>query len=485
MIEPQTHRARGAAVWPIGAFLIVAMVTTTLVATTGGAQANEHTFNRGLAGACTQEAQLLDRFPDVPREATHAQAISCLSHWEIVFGRDDGQDATLYAPGEDVSRAAMASFVARTLQRLPAVELPMPADDPFADYDVGAHVDNVALLRAAGIVEGRVDGTYGPAQPVTRGAMASYIARLLEFVTEEEIPVDDDLDPAFPDTQGVHETNIDKLATLGIVTGREDGSYGLAQPVTRGAMASFIARSMDYLAFRGYLPVPFDIDVVPAASEAPANLNQRITGVVRDQFATGYFSAEIRFEVYRDDALVLTSNLTSGLGGDIEFRYNAAADQGDTDRVVACVVSPADRTEIDVPYCLDVDDLEPIEDRRVTELTVRWGDLAVASTAPDEGEFFGMALDINPDDDVLGYQSLPTPDAPSDVPLGEFYVFEYDDAANFQVGGETNVATEVFECAVELSIADERNPHLLNISRDTEDWNTYSLTTSTDVRWCF
>lgn len=127
------------------------------------------------------------------------------------------------------------------------------------------------------------------------------------------------------------------------------------------------------------------------------------------------------------------------------------ARQGDTDRVVACVVSAADRTEFDAPSCLDVDDRQPIEDRRVTELTVGWGELAVASTAPDEGGF-----------DVFGY----------------------DVAANLQVGEETNVATEVFECAVESSIADERTP-LLNSSRDAEGWNTYSLATGTDVRWCF
>lgn len=464
--------------------LIAGMVFAVLGVAAGGAQASDHTFNRGLSGACTQYAQQLDRFPDVAADATHARAIDCLAHWEIATGRDTDEAERIYAPSDEVSRAAMASFVTRTLERLPAVNVPAPADDRFVDYEAGVHADNVHILRAADVVQGRADGTYGPSQPVTRAAMASYIARMIEFVTDEQIPVGDDVDPAFPDVDGVHANNVNKLATLGIVQGRGEGTYGPSQPVTRAAMVTFVANSMDYLAFRGYLPVPFDIDVEAVADPGPANLNQRITGVVEDQFATGYFSAEIRFEVYRDGVLVLSSNLTSGLGGDIEFRYNADASEGDTDRVVACVVSPADRTEIDAPYCLD-DDLDPIEDRRATSLTVGWGELAVASTAPAEGEFFGMALNIDPDDNLLGYQTLPTPDAPTDVPLSEFYIFEYDDTANFQVADETNVATEVFECAVEASIADERNPHLLNISRDAQGWNTYALATSTDVRWCF
>ena len=472
--------------WSARSVVFLGVVIAAVAAMTVGAHASEHTFNRGLAAACTQYAQQLDRFPDVAADATHAAAIDCLSHWEIVMGREGPDGEFLYAPGDDVSRAAMASYVVGTLARLPEVEVPDPADDRFTDYGTGVHADNVHVLRAAGIVQGRSDGTYAPFEPVTRGQMASYIAETIAFVTGEQITAGDGFSPAFPDTDGaVHAANIDRLATIGVVTGRADGTYGPAEPVSRAAMASYVARSMDYLAFRGYLPVPFQIDMEVADDPAPSNLNQRVTGLLEDQYAMGYFSAEVRFEVVRDGALVLTAHRTSGLGGDLEFRYNAGAEEGDSDRVAACVVPADAQPQQDVPFCLEGENLDPVEDRRATDLSFDWGAPATSSPAPDEGEFFGMALDIDPAQGVLWYQTLPTPDAPVDVPLGEYLTFDYVEEANFQVAEETNVAVEVFECAIELSIADERNPHLLNISLGPDRWNTYALSTGTDVRDCW
>jgi hypothetical protein len=295
----------------LGAGIIGAMIAALLVAG-APATAAEHTFNRGIAGACTAYAQTLDRFPDVAPDGVHAAAIDCLAHWDIVQGRTVPDGDPVYAPADAVDRAAMGSYVARTLTRLPPVTVPAPSEDRFPDYPTTAHADNVHILRAAGIVEGRTDGTYGPGDAVTRAQMASYIARMLEFVIEEDLPLDDAVVPAFPDATGTHQTSIDKLASIGVVTGRTDRTYGPGEPVTRAAMASFVARSMDYLAFRGYLPVPFEVAVEAAADAAPHNLNQRITGTVDDQFAMGYFSAEVRFEVYRDGVLVLTASRLSG-----------------------------------------------------------------------------------------------------------------------------------------------------------------------------
>ena len=470
---PTTHRSTSTATRLLG--VLGGLTLALLMTTTTGANASSHLFDRGIAQACTAYAQGLERFPDVAADGAHAAAIDCLAHREIVLGRDDGS----YAPGDDVTRATMATYLANTLDRLPGVELPAPSTASFPDYTSGTHHENVQILRAAGIVEGRGDGTYGPSEPVTRAAMATYIAQTLEFVIDEELPVS--TSPAFPDVDGVHQNNVDKLAAIGVVTGRGDGTYGPNEPVTRAAMASFIARAQDYLAVRGYLPVAFEIDVDMSADPAPANLNQRIAGQVNDQFDLGYFSAEVRFEVYRDDQLVLTASRTSGLGGDVEFSYNADADEGDTDRVVSCIVDADEQASDGVPFCLGGDDLEPVDGRRVTELTFDWGELAVASAAAAEGEFVGMALRIDPDNTLLDYQTLPTPDAP----LGDFLFFDYVGEANFQVNGETNVATAVFECAVQASIADERNTHLLHISLDPDGWNTYDLSTGTDVSGCF
>lgn len=464
-----------------GLTLVLVSALALLAISPPSSEANSQVFSRGIADACTSHAQSTGTFPDVRDDDVHAGAIDCLAHWGMVRGRQAADGDPVYEPGDVVDRAAMASFVVRALERLPGVTVPEPTDERFSDYASGTHADNVHVLRAAGIVSGRVDGTYGPRAPVTRAQMASYITRAVEFVIDGELP--NDQAGFFPDTGGAHEANIDKLAAIGVVTGRADGSYGPADPVTRAQMASFVARALDYLAFRGYLPVAFEIAVAPAGERPPSNLNQRIAGTVDDQFDRGYFGAEVRFEVYRDGALVLTSSQTSGLGGDIDLRYNADADTADTDRVVACVVDADESTSDDVPFCLGAD-LEPVEGRRVTEVTFTWGELAVADAAPDEGQFFGMAINLNADDDILGYQTLPSPPITADAPIGDFLIFGYVSDANFIVNGRTNVPEAEFECAVQASIDDERNDHLMDISVGADTWNSYALSTSSDVDAC-
>jgi hypothetical protein len=474
---PRPRRSRFVA----GSTFVLGVALAVMFLASPASQADSHVFDRGIGEACTSYAQSLERFPDVPADGTHAGAIDCLGHWEIVQGREVPDADPVYAPADEVDRAAMASYVARALQRLPAVSVPAPSDDRFDDYATGVHADNVHVLRAAAIVEGRGDGTYDPGGVVTRAQMASYIARAIEFVIDGELPAEQN--GVFPDTSGVHQTNIDKLAAIGVVTGRQDGSYAPSEPVSRAAMASFVARALDYLAVRGYLPVAFEIDVAPAADQVPANLNQRIAGTVDDQFGRGYFSAEVRFEVYRDGALVLSGSQISGLGGDVEFRYNAGAEQGDTDVVVACIVDAGISPGDDESFCLD--DGEPADGTRATELTFTWGEPAVASTAPDDvGQFFGMALSIDADDNVLGYQTLPSPPIPAEAPVGEFLIFDYVSEANFIVNGRENLPEAEFECAVRVSIEDERNSHLLNISRGADTWNSYSLSTGSDVSAC-
>ncbi len=50
----------------------------------------------------------------------------------------------------------------------------------------------------------------------------------------------------FSDTAGdAHEANIDCIARLGIAQGYGDGTFGPGDPVTRGQMASFLARTLD------------------------------------------------------------------------------------------------------------------------------------------------------------------------------------------------------------------------------------------------
>jgi peptidoglycan/xylan/chitin deacetylase (PgdA/CDA1 family) len=118
-----------------------------------------------------------DVFRDVEPSSTHATAIGAVHGAGITGGcRDDGPD---YCPLDPVSRAQMASFLAR------ALELPDGPTDGFVDVAPGSpHAAAIGATRLAGVTEGCAtatgSATFCPDRPVTRAQMASFLVRALE-----------------------------------------------------------------------------------------------------------------------------------------------------------------------------------------------------------------------------------------------------------------------------------------------------------------
>jgi hypothetical protein len=199
---------------------------------------------RGIDSACREASQQVGRFDDVPPGSVHAGAIDCLWTYGIVQGRT----ATTYAPNAEVTRQQMATFVAGTLEQIldRFHVLPPPTEPSFADGDAisAPHRGNVGRLQEAGIVSGYADGTFRPAQVVDRAQVASFVARAIEDVTGAPLPRSEGFDDIGPP----HATNIEKLATIGVVQGRADGSYAPQASTTRAQMATIVARSLAYLA---------------------------------------------------------------------------------------------------------------------------------------------------------------------------------------------------------------------------------------------
>ena len=145
-----------------------------------------------------------------------------------------------YCPSRPVTRAQMASFLARALD-LEAPEQPAG----FADVDPsGGHAANIEALFAAEITTGctRVPLKYCPSRPVTRAQMASFLARALDLEAPEQPAGFADVDPS-----GGHAANIEALFAAEITTGctRVPLKYCPSRPVTRAQMASFLARALD------------------------------------------------------------------------------------------------------------------------------------------------------------------------------------------------------------------------------------------------
>jgi hypothetical protein len=98
-------------------------------------------------------------------------AIDWLTEREVVQGFADNT----YRPGANVTRAQMASYIARAMEAAGA-ELDEGDGGNYPDVDDDAtHSDNINKLTEAGVVRGFTDGTYRPGANVTRQQMAQFI----------------------------------------------------------------------------------------------------------------------------------------------------------------------------------------------------------------------------------------------------------------------------------------------------------------------
>jgi hypothetical protein len=204
---------------------------------------------RAIDDSCpTDEVEPSD-FEDVAADNAHLLAIDCAAWWDIA----EGFTASRFGPGELVTRAQMASFIARLIDNSSGT-LPEDPPDAFTDDDGSDHEANINRLAAAGIVTGRADGDYDPGDFVTRAQMATFIVRAYQFRTGETLPPDED---AFGESlTEPHATAIRQAAGAGFTGGLADGSYGSQQFVRRDQMASFLARVLDLLVETGFTPTP-------------------------------------------------------------------------------------------------------------------------------------------------------------------------------------------------------------------------------------
>ena len=138
----------------------------------------------------------------------------------------------LYCPAGSLSRAQMATFLAKALKLTP---IPGPG---FLDVS-GTHEANINAIADRGITVGcDPDGLYFcPDQIVNRAQMATFLAKAMELTP---IP-----GPGFLDVSGVHEANINAIAAISITLGCDaNGDYYCpANDVTRQQMAAFLRRA--------------------------------------------------------------------------------------------------------------------------------------------------------------------------------------------------------------------------------------------------
>ena len=146
----------------------------------------------------------------------------------------------LVCPGDDMKRWVMAVWLVRALD---GADPEGVTTTRFVDVDAGEWwMPFVERLAELGVTKGcKLDpAEYCPDEPVTRGQMASFLTRAF------------DLEPAraagFVDIGGSsHQAHINALAAANITRGcdTEPARYCPGSNVTRGQMATFLARALD------------------------------------------------------------------------------------------------------------------------------------------------------------------------------------------------------------------------------------------------
>ena len=91
--------------------------------------------------------------------------------WAVDLGVTKGTSEVTFSPSDTVTRGQLVTFIYRLLEE-PAVG----QDNPFSDVDADAYYSNAVIWAAQmGIVQGYPDGTFKPANNITRAEMVTVL----------------------------------------------------------------------------------------------------------------------------------------------------------------------------------------------------------------------------------------------------------------------------------------------------------------------
>jgi hypothetical protein len=141
-----------------------------------------------------------------------------------------GCTSSRYCPVAPVTRGQMASFLARTMA------LPAATKDYFSDDNGTTHEANINKIAEAGITGGCEPGHFCPGASVSRAQMAGFLVRALNLPAATKDYFIDDNDSSL-------EGAINALAEAGVTGGCGTGKYCPNAAVTREQMAAFLLRA--------------------------------------------------------------------------------------------------------------------------------------------------------------------------------------------------------------------------------------------------
>lgn len=112
------------------------------------------------------------RFTDVPRDLSHRRNIHTLATEGVTLGCGGSR----YCPDRSLSRAEMATFLARVTERIPSER------DRFRDVGpASSHWGNINAIKASGLTVGCGHQRFCPNARVTRAEMATFLVRAFDL----------------------------------------------------------------------------------------------------------------------------------------------------------------------------------------------------------------------------------------------------------------------------------------------------------------
>ena len=175
--------------------------------------------------------------------------IDCVSGYKLAQGFKDGS----YGPTLNVSRAQMATFVARLLV-LAGVKFPPTLTDVFPGDSGGIpHELAINLLGSVGVWDGTTGeegDVFGVSDPMRRDDMAQILNNAYKVITGTSLTPR--TSSRFSDLSGSDNGNaINALAEAGVVRGKTPTTYEPASPVSRAQFAALFARYLQLLVDAG------------------------------------------------------------------------------------------------------------------------------------------------------------------------------------------------------------------------------------------
>lgn len=234
----------------------LALVASVLVAAPAAAADDPEPSYTAMFDAC--EGVPSSGFEDVAASHANAGDIDCIAY----YGITKGTSATTYSPTMSVSREHMALFLTRLANRVGIDVVADPADPGFTDTGELSAGSQTAIAQLAdlGITTGTSDTTYSPADAVTRGQMALFIARLMDLMDPMTDGVEDfgstpsdvegdNVGSPFTDLGSATKSAYDAITALyelGVASGISNTAYSPSASITRAAMAEFMAAVLDH-----------------------------------------------------------------------------------------------------------------------------------------------------------------------------------------------------------------------------------------------